>query len=114
MNKWDIVLLSYPFTDARGTKVRPALIVSPNQFNRGGQDIVVLLITSRTENPSVHDVHIAANSTEFSRSGLQRDSLIRISRIITLHKSLVMRSLGSLGPKLQQQVIEAMRGFYEV
>ena len=36
MNKWDVVLLSFPFTDLSATKVRPAVVVSPDILRDDG------------------------------------------------------------------------------
>ncbi len=45
-NKWEIVLVPFPFTDLSSTKKRPALIVSPNVYNIG-QDVVIAFVTSQ-------------------------------------------------------------------
>ena len=38
MNKWDVVLLSFPFTDLSATKVRPAVVISPDTYNQTSQE----------------------------------------------------------------------------
>jgi mRNA interferase MazF len=45
-SKGDIVLLPYPFTDLKATKVRPAVVVSPEDGRYS--DVFVVPITSRT------------------------------------------------------------------
>jgi mRNA interferase MazF len=47
-SKGDIVLLSYPFTDLKSSKVRPAVVVATE--NRRYSDVFVVPLTSRTEN----------------------------------------------------------------
>ena len=42
----DIVLVSFPFTDLSSSKRRPALVISPDAFNKRGQDVVLAAITS--------------------------------------------------------------------
>jgi|SRR5579862_2755256 len=46
-NRGDIVLVSFPFTDLSSSKRRPALVVSPDAFNRAMQDVVLAAITSQ-------------------------------------------------------------------
>ena len=43
----DIVLVLFPFTDLTSSKRRPALVVSPDPFNDGMQDVVLAAITSQ-------------------------------------------------------------------
>jgi hypothetical protein len=43
----DIVLVSFPFTDLSSSKRRPALVVSPDEFNGIGQEVVLVAITSQ-------------------------------------------------------------------
>lgn len=47
----DIILINFPFSDLTGTKVRPALVISNNEYNQNKLDALVLAITS---NLSVH------------------------------------------------------------
>ena len=43
----DIVLVPFPFTDLSSSKRRPALVISPDDFNTRMQDLVVAAITSQ-------------------------------------------------------------------
>ena len=43
----DIVLVPFPFTDLSSSKRRPALVISPDDFNTRMQDLVVAVITSQ-------------------------------------------------------------------
>lgn len=45
-NQRDIVLVNYPFTDLKGSKVRPALIISNKRVNKTG-DYIFIMITSQ-------------------------------------------------------------------
>ena len=44
-NRWDIILVPFPFTDLTTYKKRPALIISPEEYNTG-QDLIIAFITS--------------------------------------------------------------------
>jgi len=43
--RWDIILVPFPFTDLQSIKKRPSLIVSPDEYNRGS-DVMIAFITS--------------------------------------------------------------------
>lgn len=43
--KWDIILVPFPFTDLKTVKKRPALVISPEEYNVG-PDLIIMFITS--------------------------------------------------------------------
>lgn len=87
MAKGDIVLITFPFTDLSGTKLRPAIVLVDSE-----NDITVCFITSRLEWRDKSDI-ILHPSTE---NGLRKQSLIRIAKIATLDKTLAKGLLGKL------------------
>ena len=114
MNKWDLVLISFLFTDLHATKVRPAIVISPDSYHQSGQDAVFILITSNTDRQSAHDILVSTSHPEFSQTGLRKESTVRVSKIVTLSKSLVVQKLGSLGPQLSLVVEKELREFLEL
>lgn len=42
---FDIILVPFPFTDSSSSKRRPALIISPKEYNLG-KDVIIAFITS--------------------------------------------------------------------
>lgn len=93
-NKWDIVLVPFPFTNLKQTKKRPALIVSPEKYNTQS-DIVIAFITSNLAlKYRFGDYRIK----KWSESNLLKPSIIRM-KFATINKSVVIRKLGELGKK---------------
>lgn len=113
MNKWDVVLLRYPFTDLTATKVRPALVISPDSYN-ALQDATVIAITSNVAGPRPYDIQVFQTHAEFALTGLRCNSLIRLNKIFTLDQTLMARKLGVLGEALQRQVKENLADFFEL
>jgi len=113
MSKWDIVILRYPFTDLTTTKVRPALVISPNSYS-GSEDGVFIAITSNITDKGGYDILVSTADPEFPVSGLRRDSLIKANKLFTLKKTLVARRIGRLGQALQAQVEKQLRLFLEL
>src|SRR6266542_1922505 len=114
MNKWDIVLLTYPFTDLSATKVRPALVISPNSYNQSSQDAVFILITTNTARRSQYDIVVARAHAQFALTGLRYDSAIRTDKIFALSKKLVTTTLGRCGQQLQLEVQKQLRLFFDL
>jgi mRNA interferase MazF len=94
MAKGDIVLITFPFTDLSGSKLRPAVVLTETRL-----DLTVCFITTQTQLQESTDVLLLPNSA----NGLRRQSLIRTSKIATLDKSLAKGLLGRLS---QNEVIE--------
>jgi mRNA interferase MazF len=114
MNKWDVVVLSYPFTDLSATKVRPALVISPDSYNRTSQDAVFVLITTNTSRRGPFDFILQISHSEFIATGLRFDSAVRIDKIFTLSNKLVIRTIGRFGPQLIREIEKQLRFFLEL
>jgi mRNA interferase MazF len=89
MKKGDIVLIPFPFTDMSGYKLRPVLVLI-NSF----LDVTVCFITSQLQSRDNFDVIVEPSEW----TGIKRNSLIRISKMATLDKDLVVGRLGTLAP----------------
>jgi mRNA interferase MazF len=87
MSKGDIVLIPFPFTDLSGLKNRPALLLVD-----GESDITVSFITTQLKWKEDFDVKIEPTPT----NGLKVTSLIRLSKLATIDKDLVLGELGKL------------------
>ena len=81
----EIVLLSFPFTDATGARRRPALVL----LDTGDEDMMVARITSQPLRIPF-DVEII----EWQQGGLLLPSVVRLDKVATLEKYLVERRLG--------------------
>jgi mRNA interferase MazF len=87
MAKGDIVLITFPFTDLTGSKLRPAVILADSTL-----DLTVCFVTTQLEWQEATDVQLMPNSS----NGLRKQSLIRTSKIATLDKTLAKGLLGRL------------------
>jgi len=87
VRKGDILLIPFPFTDFSGTKIRPVLVLINSLF-----DVTVCFISSQLKLRDSLDVLVESSHW----SGLKRDSVIRVSKIATIDKDLVLGRLGSL------------------
>ena len=87
MAKGDIVLITFPFTDLSGNKLRPAVILAETNL-----DVTVCFITTQTEWREPSDIIINPSVT----NGLRKISLIRVGKVATIEKSLIKGILGRL------------------
>lgn len=89
MAKGDIILITFPFTDLSGNKLRPAIVLADTNL-----DITVCFITTQLGWQEPTDVVLTPNIN----NGLRKQSLIRTSKIATLERSLAKGLLGRLRP----------------
>ena len=89
--KWDIVLVSFPFTDFTSDKRRPAIIISPDSFNVD-KDVTIAFVTSQINaHPKVGDHHLKY----WKEAGLPKASMIRM-KFATIDKSIIVKKIGSV------------------
>ncbi|MEA5141388.1 type II toxin-antitoxin system PemK/MazF family toxin [Arcicella rigui] len=87
MNKGDLILIPFPFTDLTGNKLRPAVILVDSS-----KDITVCFITTQLKWKEDTDIELFPSKV----NGIKKHSLIRLSKIATIDKSLALGKLGEL------------------
>jgi mRNA interferase MazF len=88
----DVVLVGFPFTDLAAIKMRPALVVSSDEFNERGQDMILAAITSQvTKKISSPDHFLPAEDQR--QAGLPKPSLVKLGRISAPTLSLLTLKL---------------------
>ena len=108
MNRGDIVLITFPFSDLTSSKVRPALVLSPE--TTAEQDFIVALISSNIARPiSNTDYLLLTSDTDFAGTGLKVDSVFRMAKLHNLNKSLAKRRLGKANNHLMQEIDKKLR-----
>jgi len=91
----DIILIPIPFTDLASQKRRPAIIISSDTYNSKNEDIVVVALTSNIE-PLDFTIILAADDLE--EGNLKVRSMIRVDKIYTLNKAIVLKTFGRIKP----------------
>ena len=95
LNKGDIVLSQFPFTDLSQTKLRPALVLHTSIIKN---EVTLCFISSqKIDQLSDSEFALLDSDPEFSSTGLRSSSKVRVSRIVTLNYQLTSRKLGKLG-----------------
>jgi mRNA interferase MazF len=105
--KGKIVLIPFPFTDLTATKLRPALVL-----HEGEADVVVSFISSRIEKPKETDICIDEKHPEFKRTGLKCPSIIKLDKVATISKTLILGEIGEIGINLRKNVNRKMAETY--
>ena len=103
----DVVLTPFPFTDLTGASLRPALVVSSGVL---GEDIVLAGISSVVRGAiAPTDYAIDTTHPEFAQTGLRVTSVIRLHKLVTVERTVILRRLGRIGPQSQAEVDRLLR-----
>ena len=91
----DIILFQFPQTDFSPGKTRPVLLLKklPGVFD----DWLICMISTQTHQVVVSfDEIISPHDSDFSHSGLNAPSLIRLGRLLIIHESQIGNTIGSI------------------
>jgi mRNA interferase MazF len=105
MAKADIILIPFPFTNLTDTKIRPCLVLLEAEF-----DVTVSFITTQTgwnDNNSVAINPIPTN-------GLKKESLIRLNKLATIDKELIMGKIGVLNDAEKNIVNQKLKEIFHL
>lgn len=101
LQRGDVVLVPFLFTDLTRQKARPAVVVSSERFNAASADVILVAISSKlpaTSNDT--DLVLQHGSADFQTTGLRVSSVIRTAKLVTLQQSLIYATLGKLGSRV--------------
>lgn len=104
----DIVFVPFPFTDLTTNRKRPGVVLAEIAYY-SDVDIIIVMITKRHDNLGHFDVLLDHAHADFQQTGLKFKSAIRVHRIVTLSKSVVIRKLGQLGVRYGEELKASLR-----
>ena len=106
VNRGDIVLVDFPYSNHTGSKIRPALVVQSDVWNQRLDDTILALITSspqrRTGAPTQYLIDIS--TVEGRQAKLRFDSIVQCENLVTHDQRLIHRVIGRLPDSAMQQV----------
>ena len=111
VNRGDVVLLDHPFSDASGSKVRPALIVQSDARNALLTETVVALITKNLKHvgKDVTQLLIDLATADGKASGLKVNSAVKCGKLYTVHEDDVQKKIGVLSTALMAKVNDCLK-----
>ena len=109
LNQKEIVLLPYPFSDLSGSKVRPALVVSNNNFNKKSDDCVLVPLTTILKD---EPYSIIISQEDLTSGKLLKSSRIRADKIFNVQKNLIIMKIGKLNNKSFGNVISEIERIF--
>lgn len=103
----DIVLLNFPFSNLKQSKVKPAVILSNDKHNKKSDDIVVVPLTSNLQQT---DYDMLITNKHLEKGNLIVDSRIKIDRIFSVDKKLVKMNIGKINKQTFSKIKTVLSG----
>ena len=102
LQRGDVILVPFPFTDLTSTKVRPAVIISADPQT---EDVMIAFLSSVVPSSlTKFDFLLRSQNPDFKLTGLKKDSVIKMNKILTISSTLILRRLGHMGPSVRTEL----------
>jgi mRNA interferase MazF len=110
MTRGEVVLCRFPHARGTPAKLRPALVVQSDFYNRRIDNVLVASITSNLKN-AADPAHflIDIGDAEGQQSGLARNSLVSCINLAVMPQRDVDRAIGRLSDVAMQRVDACLR-----
>lgn len=92
----ELILISYPFSDIQNKKVRPALVLSNDLFNKKSDDCILVPLTSVVKE---EPYSVLINQNDLDEGKLIKISRIRVDKIFSIEKDLIYMKIGRINNK---------------
>jgi len=106
MNQGDIVLINFPYTDLENNKIRPALIISGNNFNKHYEPYFCPITSKRPEQGSVINDNLKEGI-------LDKESFVKTSNIATISPTRIIKKIASIEKEKMLELIEQIKKNFE-
>ncbi len=103
LEKYDIIIVPFPFTDRSLSKKRPAIVLSHAGFSQSAEHSICAMITSSKNDPWPNDIEVS----NLKSCGLPAESKIRM-KLFTIDHKIIIRKSGSLDQDEQLNVDQAV------
>jgi mRNA-degrading endonuclease toxin of MazEF toxin-antitoxin module len=106
LDRSDLVIVPFPFTEGIAGKPRPALVLTGSAYNSRRQDVIIAYVTSQ---PQTDPFAVSVDDSDMENGRLMAPSWIRVDRIHTIERTLVSRYIGRLSPRKMNEVRSVLR-----
>ena len=106
MRRGEVVVVDWPFSDRRGSKLRPAVVVQADFLNALIANTVLVQITKTIRNATTEVLIDPAVETG---SGLQFVSVASCNNLLTVRRARIDRVMGSLSDPMMRQIDDCLK-----
>ena len=116
VQRGDIVLIDFPYSNHTGSKIRPALVVQADVWNQRLEDTILALITSSPQRRTGASTQyfIDISTVEGRQTNLRFDSIVQCENLVTQDQRLILRRIGSLPDSAMQQIDVCLKSTLDI
>src|SRR5437879_3411575 len=116
IQRGDVVMVDWLFSDRTGSKRRPALVVQADVYNVALDDTILALITgsARRRLGAATQLEIDIGSPDGARTGLAINSVVQCENLVTVDRNFILRIRGQLSTALMQKVNACLKAALEI
>jgi mRNA interferase MazF len=107
MNRGEIVLVDWPYSDLTGSKLRPAVVVQADYLNGLLDDTIYVKVTGRSY--GVPGTEVEIDPAREAASGLAKRSYASCKDLLTRDQALVYHTLGVTSDAIMRQIEDCLR-----
>ncbi len=96
-----VVLVTFPFSNLKGQKVRPALVLAKVEFG----NLILCQITSKSYTSKTA---IRIESDDFSKGKLPVTSFVRPDKLFTADTTIIKNAVGQLNPAIKHKILQSI------
>ena len=116
VNRGEIVLVDFPYSNHTGSKIRPALVVQSDVWNQRLDDTILALITSSPQRMTGAPTQyfIDTSTVEGQQTRLRFDSIVQCENLVTHDQRLILRIIGRLPDSAMQQIDACLKAALDI
>lgn len=115
VRRGDIVLVTFPFSQGSGSKLRPALVVQNDAANARMTNTIVVAVTRNVGRVSQKtQLLIDPDTPSGKTSGLIAPSAITCENLFTVGQNLIQRVIGRVSKDVMLQVNDCLKAVLEI
>ena len=110
MNRGDVVIVEFPYTDGRRGKNRPAPVIQNDRDNGRLANTVVAMMSGNTRHANEStQVLIDRAAPGGELSGLHGPSVVKCCNLFTVRQQDILRTIGHLPNEMQKSVVKGLK-----
>ena len=116
VQRGDIVLVDFPYSNYTGSKMRPALVVQSDVWNQSLNTTMLAGITSNLHRgvgaPTQYFIDL--ETTDGRQSGLHFNSVVRCDKLITSNQSRIQGLIGRLSEAAMEDIDACLKAALDI
>jgi mRNA-degrading endonuclease toxin of MazEF toxin-antitoxin module len=112
MNRGDVVEVDWPYSDLKGSKRRPSVVVQADSLNGLIDDTILVQITGTRH--SIPGTEVEIDPALEAHSGLSKICYASCYNILTRDQTIIGQTIGYLSNAIMQQVEDCLKKVLEI